>query len=382
MCVVLSTVRSEIQVSDTRQSGTPSAPQPRIRSVQEFRAIAALMVVACHIASVCEKYCVGPNAFLENLHWWGALGVDFFFIISGLVIYQVASHHVGGIARASRFLYRRVSRVYPTYWVYTTLALIVFLRRPGLINGGTLTHASILPSYLLSTASHGLLLMQAWTLVFEVMFYISFAGLILIARTRRYLDWLLSLWALAIIATALILHQANGPWLGLNLQVIEFLLGCLIGNLLQRNAIRAGWGLFLAAFGILGTIAATTAVIFEGTTSDQILTPTVRVSGFGLSFASIVLGVIALEQAGKLSRRPFMEAIGDWSYSIYLAHIFIINGVFRFGVAVIPHLATPVGAVVLSIAGASAAILFGWASYNLLEKPLLRITGRAADWIW
>jgi peptidoglycan/LPS O-acetylase OafA/YrhL len=364
-------------------ANTAPASAPRIRSIQEFRAVAALMVVGCHLAFVSGKYCGVQNGFLETLKWWGATGVDFFFIISGVVIYQVSLQRLGGFHRAAQFLYRRATRIYPTYWFYTTLALLLYLRSPAMINHGTLSNASILPSYLLSSAKHGLLIGQAWTLIFEVIFYLVFAVFILLAN-KRSLNWLLALWAVAIVAAEFASHGSIGVrWLALNPQVLEFLLGCLIAALLHLNRIGPRWGMALALFGFFGTAATTLWAVLEGMPAVQLLLiPKYRVVGFGLPFACLVLGVLALERAEKLPRRPWMEKVGDWSYSIYLLHVLLLNAIFRFATELIPALATTAGSFLLTACGIVAVLLCGWASYRFLEKPVLRTTGRVADWVW
>lgn len=75
-------------------------------------------------------------------------GVDLFFIINGFVMVIVSRGRFQKFAESKRFLFNRVSRIYPTYWLYYFLTLAVVLVQPGMVNS---THgsSSLLMSFLL-----------------------------------------------------------------------------------------------------------------------------------------------------------------------------------------------------------------------------------------
>src|SRR5512138_1205717 len=54
--------------------------------------------------------------------WFGWVGVEIFFVISGFVIANSASN-----ATAKEFLFGRALRLYPAVWVASTLSLLVLL---------------------------------------------------------------------------------------------------------------------------------------------------------------------------------------------------------------------------------------------------------------
>ncbi len=93
----------------------------RIISIQVCRGLAALLVVLAHLHGIETKYCATDHLYLFE---HGALGVDLFFVISGVVIASVATGKFGSPGNAGVFLYHRLARIFPIFWIYTTLTLI------------------------------------------------------------------------------------------------------------------------------------------------------------------------------------------------------------------------------------------------------------------
>src|SRR3984957_156703 len=88
-------------------------------SIQALRALAALAVVAYHA-----------------LQWdrggfdVGRAGVDVFFVISGFIMWHVTS---GREVVPGAFLWRRITRVAPLYWLATFGVLAVALAWPAFL---------------------------------------------------------------------------------------------------------------------------------------------------------------------------------------------------------------------------------------------------------
>ena len=167
----------------------------RIYSLQGLRGVAVLGVVLFHMTAVEHKYS-GGDILLPPLLDFFQLGVDLFFIISGFVMVIVSRGRFQKVAESKRFLFNRVSRIYPTYWLYYFLTLAVVLVQPGMVNS---THGSsnLLMSFLLLPNDNVLLVMVAWSLLFELWFYLVFTGLMLFRE--RWLPWFLGGWALILV---------------------------------------------------------------------------------------------------------------------------------------------------------------------------------------
>ncbi|MFX8653275.1 acyltransferase family protein, partial [Acinetobacter baumannii] len=66
---------------------------------------------------------MGVPAQFSSIFLWGRWGVCFFFVLSGFIIAHVHWKDLGSPDRVSGFLWRRLVRIFPTYW----LALAIFV---------------------------------------------------------------------------------------------------------------------------------------------------------------------------------------------------------------------------------------------------------------
>ncbi|MCF5396765.1 acyltransferase family protein, partial [Pseudomonas syringae] len=167
----------------------------RLYSLQGLRGVAVLGVVLFHMMSVESKFSGGDILLPPWLDFF-QLGVDLFFVISGFVMVIVSRGRFQSAIEAQRFLFNRVSRIYPTYWLYFFITLAVYLVQPGMVNSG---HGSsnLIMSFLLLPNDKVLLVMVAWSLLFELWFYVVFSGFLLFRE--RSLPFLLGGWGVIIV---------------------------------------------------------------------------------------------------------------------------------------------------------------------------------------
>jgi peptidoglycan/LPS O-acetylase OafA/YrhL len=150
-----------------------------------MRAIAATLVVVCHLATFLPRSGRGriPGPAVAAIAPLGRIGVAVFFVISGFLLYRpfVARQNHGLAAPpAGRFWVRRGFRILPGYWV--TLAVLIVFAIPGMLEPfGQPPRAYFTPlDYftafaLVQNYRRGTVLFfglgVAWTLVIEVAFY-------------------------------------------------------------------------------------------------------------------------------------------------------------------------------------------------------------------
>ena len=120
----------------------------KLISLQACRALAVLLVWIAHCRDV-ERTSL-HSSWLESATW-GRFGVDLFFVISGIVIATVTDGKHQKPPEAWRFLYHRFARIYPTFWVYFSVAVAIYFSSPSMIRGyGTrpdfLASALLLPT--------------------------------------------------------------------------------------------------------------------------------------------------------------------------------------------------------------------------------------------
>jgi exopolysaccharide production protein ExoZ len=133
----------------------------KIISIQLLRAFACLFVLQVHVL----KYIP-----FVNIPFYGSIGVDLFFVISGYIIAS-AIDKLPEQGTSKQFLINRFSRVAPYYYLLTLLAVLTMffyfhsLRHIGL--------PKLLPSFLFFPQRNDPVLFLGWTLDHEMFFYLT-----------------------------------------------------------------------------------------------------------------------------------------------------------------------------------------------------------------
>lgn len=317
-------------------------------SVQALRALAAWVVVCHHFMQIFfDFHASGPvGQFFTDK---GSVGVDIFFVISGLVIYLSTQDKD---MPAGRFMLNRIIRIVPAYWVYTVaMALLIVLAQPLMPNYAVVDWQHLILSLLFipseNPGGYGMYptLNVGWTLNYEMLFYLLFSLVFLVGQRHRPLIVGAALFAVSEVLTryGLISHFYR------NDIVYEFLLGIGIGIAYRRGWIAHGlWLPLLAIAGAMLTI--------------EHLPNTVRFWSWGVPSALIVVACISLEPYFQGNR--LLKALGDTSYSVYLLHLLVLYGGWLLAKA---YGLNPYGvfAVCIPLIGLGA-----WCSYEWLEKGL------------
>lgn len=267
-------------------------PQKTIQSFQAGRGIAAVAVVFHHAHYGAINFGSQPKLIfkpLEQLY----LGVDFFFVLSGFIIYHST---VGRGRTVAQYASARFRRVYLPYWpIGIGLALLKTLMPNVSHEGG---YWSWITTLTLMPLPDRPALAVAWTLQHEVLFYAIF-GLLYFTG---YLRSGLILWAAIIIAAAIAGVEDVIP---LSLLNLEFLMG--VGAAVLYRADKGHPALLLLApvpFAIWLTVG------------DQHYWSILA----GLSMALIILPLARLESEGRFTVPGILTFFGAASYSIYLVH--------------------------------------------------------------
>lgn len=333
----------------------------RLDSIQALRGAAALAVVLFHFFIVETIY--GPDHLAPGFFGYGRAGVDLFFVISGFIIVHVTRNLPAGEKTARSFLFRRLQRVYPPYWIITLGMLALWLVTGGsAFNGLIGENRNFLQSLALWPEGRDPVLNVGWTLVHEIYFYLAFT--LILFTPPKWRPPLLAIWGGAMAAfyfssfhtlspeTRLASHPLN----------LEFLMGAFVAWLRPHagpNADRVAW--VLAAIFLVAVIAVFGAAPTDPD-FDQYWT---RALLFGPLAACIVFLC-----AQKTSAPAWLKGLGDRSYALYLLHIplFAIFGtVWRKFAAQGPW--DNLAAFLLVIAAVIAtADMF----YRFVEQPLLR----------
>lgn len=302
-----------------------------LESLQAGRAVAALAVVVHHAVMAAKNFGAG----LPGQQWLelGYLGVDFFFVLSGFIIYHST---VGSSKTTGRYARARFDRVYVPYFPIGIGIAVLYMLLPGLSGG--LRQWSWLSTLSLFPASSPPALSVAWTLQHEVTFYFIFG----LAYFSGQLSRVLTVWGVLIVVNA-----AFGllDWIPLKLINLEFLMGVIVAALKER------WKPHLA----IGLVPAMFWFWLDREGSMRVL--------IGLCCAVVVWWLVRSEEAGRLKVPSWLVFLGAASYAIYLTHSVTIAAVGRLLLGQSLLIAS-VGFIVGTAAGVGYFIL--------IERPLLR----------
>ena len=331
-----------------------------LQSIQIMRGIASLLVVLTHIEVKGSQY---GNGALRGFSVGGA-GVDLFFIISGYVM-CISTYNKP--VNFSQFIIRRIQRIIPLYWLVTTIALIVYLYKPDLVNssGG---ETSIFASYTLIPNGKKLLNQNGWTLSYEFFFYFIFGaflgkGTIKAMQVSSLIILLLVLTGLCFNFNEYLFTFFTSSYL------IEFVFGMGCFYLFDKKVIRIGYKYGVGLI-VLGLLLFYLQMVIAIPYSEKW-----RGVVWGIKVLPIFVGLLSLEgliqRSSALIKRLLLE-IGNSSYSLYLIHPFTLSGTAlclrRLGMASNPWLFTVILLVI--------SVIIAHLVYLYVERPLTSLAKR------
>lgn len=351
-------------------AAVPNKPQ-RIIGIQACRGLAAVLVVLVHLSNVERKEF---STHLTGVFQFGNLGVDLFFVISGVVMSMITLNKFSSAQNAGIFLKHRFFRIFPIYWFYSVIFLAGYLYNPLWFNRSTGHHVDIVQSFLLIPTRGGMLIMQGWTLIYEMYFYLVFF-LVLLFVSERLAPLFLSVWGTAIAVSSMLFVGPNWPVLDVITNPIsfEFLAGCLIFHVYRKAILRPRAGMILVTASVFW-LSLVLFWTFHAHGGNQLWIQEsrwARPACYGVFAALFLLGLMELERSKFIHfARPF-EAVGDWSYSIYLSHLAIIEVVGR----TTAQFAARIQWSILLVYAVSFPLVFlvGYLSYTWVELPLMKI---------
>jgi len=315
--------------SSTNVPASDADSRIALPSLTSLRWIAALLVFGYHL-HVVEFF--GPaETGSALLHWTfgaGAVGVSFFFILSGFVLMWSSP-----APRARQFWWRRVARVYPLH--LATAGIVVLLLAIGPLAGkpsAAVTAANLL---LVQSWSPDIDYVQSlntvsWTLSCEAFFYLAFpfiAAMVTRMRARHVTMLAVAAMSTTILGPALgqlpASHAATTwffHWNPLG-RLPEFVLGVTLAALVRayhRHGRQAPAGLWIWAL-----TTATIGYAVVPLVPDPYRYAACTAPGFAL--------IIAAVAADDLARRPTplrnraLIHLGELSFAFYLIHLIVIR---------------------------------------------------------
>lgn len=347
----------------------------RLDNLQLVRAVAMLLVLIIHADFFSTKILGTP--FLGGLFFPGGDGgVDLFFVLSGFIIYYIHRNDIGQKAKLLPYLAKRFARIYPLYWLVTLLIIPLHFMFPQFGTGNETQLSTIFRSLLLIPSTSAPIIHAAWTLIYEVLFYILFGSVIYygIKKMRLFIAGLLLMsvgaWFYTLNRTEL--FQSSIFYVFFSYHNFEFLLGCFGAYLVLRREIRISRQLLT-----LGVFTFSSMIILEFIQGRALYS--LRLFGYGIPAFLIIMSLSSLEIYNRLDFSNkwylrFLLLLGDASFSIYLTHQILISGIGRTLQSL--NLVNTLGPIKVIIFTLILTIVMGITFHLLIEKPLISFTRR------
>ncbi|ESQ88034.1 hypothetical protein ABAC460_17735 [Asticcacaulis sp. AC460] len=291
----------------------PASVTKQLGRLHCLRAIAALGVFYHHLGQFGSATFDSSTGLPASGLLW--TGVDLFFVLSGFLMMWTTDGKTGGFRVGLSFFITRAARVYPMYWITLAATYGFALWLPAALSNDQ--QCSVPCQITLIPEQGGFLIGPAWTLSFEMVFYLVFAILLVLSpqgRIRALAVWTIIAAALGTFITTQItvVHHVYTPL------VLEFLAGVWIAVLIKRGVRLNGWpGLVAAGVLLLGGAALFNAL---SPSLPSGVAEWVRVALCGFP-ASVIIWCLASRDATKPHYpSPIMAKLGNDSYAIYLAH--------------------------------------------------------------
>ncbi len=337
------------------------------------RALFALWVFAYHV-----------NLQVEYAHWLGPLapviahgylGVDGFFILSGLLLTRVDQDIPFSLRGAMRFWGKRLARIYPVHLAVIVLLGVLFLagkaagvtpREPARFSGvALLCHLLLVQGW--GTLDHWAWNYPSWSISTEWAGYLLFPLMIAASRTFYQAAFVVSL-PLCFTVLALVAWAFGGLNLTFGVSLLRFFPEFIAG---MATAVFIPFVADEAPNRTLALGGAGVALIFAVTGHDAM-----TVFGLWLMLFGLGMQGDAGLPASLGAIRP-LRAMGVLSYAFYMSFApaeLMTAQLFR-------HLGIARAAAPLAVAGALVALTAGLAVllHLLVEKPARIAFNRRLD---
>lgn len=375
-------------------------------ALEGLRAVASLGIIGTHVA-----FQTGHDV---GAMWERMLGrfdffVAVFFTLSGFLLWRSHRAGQGGVVWRRRgdgstsgergssasgwakYYRKRAARILPAYWVLVVVVLVALPVGDGANLRTWLTNLTLTQVFFADSLHGGLT--HLWSLSVEVAFYVSLPLFAIALRgldpMRRQGTRILCLLGLSVLSFGWVWLPLPYPE-GVNphIQPVAYFSWFAAGMILAEVESLAG-SESERARGVLATaqrfarmrwvwiglaVASLWLAAWMGPEGLVELTnwEFLRRTWCGFVFGAAIIGPWALVPESRFLTHPIMQALGRWSYGIFLWHMAMLSVAFPLlGVRIFDGHILAVSLVTVALTIPMAA-----ASYALVEEPARRWLGR------
>jgi peptidoglycan/LPS O-acetylase OafA/YrhL len=360
-----------------------TAASTRLLGLDTLRALAILSVVLYHLTIFGEL----PASILR-LTYFGWMGVDLFFVLSGFLIgHQVLRPYLSGRQLSIKDFYRRRTyRILPAYLAVLAIYFLVPVWREFPYLAPLWKFLSFTMNLGFSFDRRGF--SHAWSLCVEEHFYLVLPLIVVALMRRPSARKTVSVIAFIVffgigLRAFLVTHYPDDVWTGIYYPTYTRLDGLLTGVVLAvvRNFRPAWWQvlmqrghtLLLTGALLVGCVVWMFRDYDLGNSTGSAMWGVI----LGLPLLAIGLGLITASSVSTNSflarvKIPGAEMLASLAFSLYLTHKAIAHMVMeRF-----PHITSPQGPASWLLY-AFACLSAAWLLHVIVERPFLRLRDHA-----
>lgn len=372
-----------------------------------IRGLAVVLILFCHCMqrpyllsnSIDTVYSSHIDKLILMAARFSWSGVDLFFVLSGFLITGILYDAKGRDRFFTNFYARRTVRIFPLYYVFLIIFLVIWPHLPaalnynfGSINNGKIWYWFYLSNYpqgVVEQAGHptDYIVHVSWSLAIEEQFYLFWPLLVYLFRREAMLKICVGIFFGSLLLRGMSLTQ--GWYLDAMNWTPTRLDGLATGAAIALIARGPrGVGVLVKPAKFIGPIA---AILFWmmtllmahmgyhrgiGQSPGYVLCGTSLLS---LMFGSLLLWA-AISEKGTIGHRIFNNAIlqsfGKYSYGVYLLHlpilILVADYLFRPDMLKLGNTTLP-GLIVFFAITWGLSLLAAVISWNVLEKHCLKL---------
>lgn len=328
-----------------------------------------MLVVLFHLGGIIALPKYFDTPIFDTLFAAGDAGVEFFFVLSGFIIFTAHSTDIGTPTRLGSFLKKRFARIFPIYWIVFFSVYLAAIAAPSLRDSVPhdswvlLKSLALVPQNPLEVGGTGApVLFVAWTLQYEMFFYTFFALLILsrwaavvgaICVSALYLGCLISA-----SCSAFSLSFLSSDYLPL------FAMGMAVAVLAKHREVKKPLFYLLAGVAFFVLVSADKILHIDQLTNWKTLL-------FGLASSMMVFGLVSMENAGRvLGGNRIAQRLGEASFALYLIHVPIISLMLKIFVLMQLRSLGFAGAAMAYVLTLACCIAAAMLIHLWVEKPM------------
>lgn len=346
-----------------------------------LRGAAILMVVIFH------------NFGFTHYFFFGWLGVDLFFVLSGFLITEILLRTLGQPGYFRNFYLRRMLRIFPLYYLLLVICLIILPAIPALhdkmqyYKEHQWWYWLYLQNwlYVLHPPEQNNLLLHLWSLAIEEQFYLVWPLTILLIKKPRILLWIVLGLLVAVMITRSMLWVTNTEGLSFfNLYIFTRIdgicLGCALALIrkIRPDFVRINTGIIILIFSALNF-----GFFFLNRVHSFSFPyyPFIGYTTFAILFTILVDEAVSNRPGFVITifKNPVLKFFGTVSYGFYIIHW----PIYKFTYPVLLDWLKPYwspdgkGAQLISaLIATTLGFLLSIVSYYFFERRFLRIKER------